>query len=532
MVDQSELAWRLLSRSPLPPSLLSSSANSSNTPQTSTASSNLPLGAAHLTYTPMINARHFAMDSSSGGSDTKYTESNFNREFGEEGSEELLAGLDVSDRPLIVQFCANDPDQLLRAAKKVEGRCDAVDINLGCPQHIAKRGKYGSFLQEEWELIATMISTLHKNLSIPVTAKFRIFPDVNKTIEYAQMMEKAGASILTCHGRTREMKGHNTGLADWEQIRMVKQAVKVPVFANGNICYREDVDRCLEVTGADGVMTAEGNLSNPALFLPVDHPHAYPPSHILASRYIDIVTSLRTPTNSSAIKAHLFRMMHHVLERETDLRDRLGRLAGLDLDEAREIVEQVRKRTEKATTDEPITAFPPPSDSSTHLKRIPYWASQPVVRPLRIDVAVNTKGPHDAMTDLVEHGTGEERVVADDVESPSVQRPIQPKSAECVLCSNIAASQCSRHACLIHCRALGKTEVDPEYPQEQALKEAASGGLAGLGCEAHEDKCNKRKERRVEKKQNRQKGKRKIGDDVPLSPVVGKKQKMNVGVDG
>jgi tRNA-dihydrouridine synthase 1 len=55
-----------------------------------------------------------------------------------------------------------------------------------------------------------MINILHKNLSIPVTAKFRIFPDVKKTVEYAQMMEKAGASILTCHGRTREMKGQVT----------------------------------------------------------------------------------------------------------------------------------------------------------------------------------------------------------------------------------------------------------------------------------------------------------------------------------
>jgi tRNA-dihydrouridine synthase 1 len=166
----------------------------------------------------MINAKMYANNKRNG-----YREIAFNTVFGEEGG--------PGDRPLIIQFCANDPDQLLASAQALEGHCDAVDINLGCPQDIARKGHYGSFLQDEWDLIyklseyfcstlcadelaqtliSNSVNTLHVNLSIPVTVKFRVFPSLEQTVEYAKMLERAGAQILTCHGRTREQRGQNT----------------------------------------------------------------------------------------------------------------------------------------------------------------------------------------------------------------------------------------------------------------------------------------------------------------------------------
>jgi len=184
------------------------------------------------------------------------------------------------------------------------------------------------------------------------------------------MLERAGAQILTCHGRIREQRGHNTvgaldysnilaveftfppqGLADWDKIRAVKEAVSVPVFANGNILYHSDIDRCLEATGADAVMSAEGNLYNPTLFAPnppglaaydsgLHLPHAD-----LALEYLRIVKGIKTKTPLSAIKGHLFKLMRPGLARELDLRDRLGKIRGEDpVDEYLEVVEEMKRR--------------------------------------------------------------------------------------------------------------------------------------------------------------------------------------------
>ena len=225
-----------------------------------------------LAYTPMFHSRIFAETSKVRDAQFQPTKNGLKQapppKSRQELSEAYLDGNPALDRPLFVQFCANSPDDLLKAAKYVEPYCDAVDLNLGCPQGIARKGNYGAFLQENWDLIYGLINNLDKNLEIPVTAKMRILESKEKTLEYAQMILSAGASLITVHGRQREQKGHNTGVADWTVIRYLRERLppETVIFANGNILRHEDIENCLKETGADGVMSAEGNLSDPTIF--------------------------------------------------------------------------------------------------------------------------------------------------------------------------------------------------------------------------------------------------------------------------
>ncbi|CAG8553890.1 6750_t:CDS:2 [Acaulospora morrowiae] len=322
MVDQSEYAWRILSRR----------------------------YGAQVCYTPMIHAKMFCDES--------------NKQY---QSDVWSTGSD--DRPLIVQFCANDPEVLLKAALKVQNQCDAVDLNLGCPQHIARRGHYGAFLQDEWDLIYKLINTLHRNLTVPVTAKIRIFPDVEKTIKYAKMIESAGAQLITVHGRVRDQKGHKTGLADWEQIRRVKEELKIPVIANGNILYFEDIERCINATGVDGVMSAEGNLYNPAFFSGTN-----PPVWKLAREYLDICKSV--PTKISYIRAHLFKIYRPTLPFHVDLREQLSKVNTLE--ELFKLSDELQSRLMKTPSE--FTENTEIHKDENGFKIFPHWICQPNLR--------------------------------------------------------------------------------------------------------------------------------------------------------
>jgi len=224
-----------------------------------------------LAYTPMLHARMFIETATFRNHHFQPLRSGLNsRQVLDdiETKDQFLDGNPSVDRPLFVQFCANSPEEYLQAAEYVQPFCDAVDLNLGCPQGIARKGQYGAFLQEDWDLVYRLINKLHQKLDVPVTAKIRILETKEKTLEYAKVVLSAGASIITVHGRRREQKGHNTGLADWSVLRYLRDHLPADtvLFANGNILRREDIGRCLEVTGADGVMSAEGNLYDPTIF--------------------------------------------------------------------------------------------------------------------------------------------------------------------------------------------------------------------------------------------------------------------------
>ncbi|XP_042424971.1 tRNA-dihydrouridine(16/17) synthase [NAD(P)(+)]-like [Zingiber officinale] len=227
------------------------------------------LGAPKLVVAPMVDNSElpFRMLCRKYGAEAAYTPMLHSRIFTEtEKYRSMEFTTCKGDRPLFVQFCANDPDVLLEAAKIVEPYCDYVDINLGCPQRIARRGNYGAFLMDNLPLIKSLVQKLSQNLQVPVSCKIRIFPNLQDTLVYAKMLEEAGCSLLAVHGRTREEKDGKKFRADWNAIKAVKDAIRIPVLANGNIRHMQDVHDCLDYTGADGVLSAESLLENPALF--------------------------------------------------------------------------------------------------------------------------------------------------------------------------------------------------------------------------------------------------------------------------
>ena len=186
------------------------------------------------------------------------------------GSEKTFDLLKMSDmeRPIAQQIFGSDVDSFVKAAKLVEDKMhpDIIDINMGCPvPKVAIKSQAGSALLKNPDKIKEIVSAVVKAVSVPVTVKIRSGWDANRVnaVEVAKVIEEAGASAITVHGRTRA-QGYS-GNADWNIIKQVKEMVSIPVIGNGDVTSAEKAKEMLDFTGCDAVMIGRGVLGNPWL---------------------------------------------------------------------------------------------------------------------------------------------------------------------------------------------------------------------------------------------------------------------------
>ena len=163
-----------------------------------------------------------------------------------------------NEYPLSFQIVGHKPHLMAYAAKLLEDRASVIDINCGCPVNKIVKGQDGSALMRNIPLAREIVRAVRNSIKIPLSVKFRLgwSQEEKNYIEFAKMLEDEGVDFITLHARTRAQM--YSGSADWMEIKKLKDVVKIPVFANGDILTIDDVKKCVDITGCDGVSIGRG----------------------------------------------------------------------------------------------------------------------------------------------------------------------------------------------------------------------------------------------------------------------------------
>ncbi|GAB4848837.1 hypothetical protein Ancab_003631 [Ancistrocladus abbreviatus] len=186
-------------------------------------------------------------------------------DFVEKGTENVVFRTCPEERNRVVlQLGTSSATRALSAAQLVCKDVAAVDINMGCPKSFSVSGGMGAALLTKPELIHDIMTTLKRNLDIPVTCKIRLLKTSQETVELARRIEKTGVSALAVHGRRVPDRPRDP--AKWNEIADVVTALSIPVIANGDVFNYEDFQRIKLATGAASIMVARGALWNASIF--------------------------------------------------------------------------------------------------------------------------------------------------------------------------------------------------------------------------------------------------------------------------
>jgi len=179
---------------------------------------------------------------------------------------EQMIATDPSEKPVAVQLFGHSEEEVVQAALEIKDRFDIIDINCGCPAWKVVRSGAGSAMLEDEHKIASFVQHLVEKTRKPITVKIRIGIDDTKinAVQVAKAVEAAGAAAIAVHGRTQR-QGY-AGEANWEVIKQVKEAVRIPVIGNGDVFTPEDFKRRIEASGVDYIMVARGAIGKPYVF--------------------------------------------------------------------------------------------------------------------------------------------------------------------------------------------------------------------------------------------------------------------------
>ena len=210
--------------------------------------------------------------------------------YGNQKTKEMLF-MEQIERPIVQQIFGSDKESFVEAAKYIEKEMkpDIIDINMGCPvPKVAVKSQAGAALLKDPQKIYEIVSSVVKAVNVPVTVKIRSGWDQNNinAVDVAKICESAGASAICVHPRTRS-QGYS-GKADWNIIKQVKEAVKIPVIGNGDITDIYKAKAMLDETGCDLIMIGRGVLGNPWLIREIN-------------AYLEDGTILKKPTDIDKI---------------------------------------------------------------------------------------------------------------------------------------------------------------------------------------------------------------------------------------